>query len=120
MITELKNNEIFVFGSNQLGKHDGGAAKFAVDNFGAWYGVGYGFQGVLHKSYAIPTLDENMEKIPLHVIQNDLQLLCWIAERMPSVNFLLTPIGTGIAGYTIEDLESILPELPDNIVPTWK
>ena len=115
-ITSLKPNEIFVFGSNTRGNHAGGAAKLAYEKFGAIYGVGHGFQG---QSYAIPTLSYDLEQQPLEEIKRDLEQLIWIAERMPSVRFWLTPIGTGIAGYKIEDLESILPKLPNNIVPTW-
>jgi len=34
-ITELKENEIFVFGSNLAGKHGAGAAFLAKEKFGA-------------------------------------------------------------------------------------
>ena len=34
-IMQLKPNEIFVFGSNTLGQHYGGAAKIAHEKFGA-------------------------------------------------------------------------------------
>ena len=37
-ITELKENEIFVFGSNLEGMHGGGAARLAYDKFGAIWG----------------------------------------------------------------------------------
>lgn len=117
IITELKPNEIFVFGSNKNGYHAGGAAKMAHEKFGAIYGQAYGFRG---QSYAIPTLDINMEKVPLDEIKGSLNVLVMDAESMPHKVFFLTPIGTGIAGYTIEDLESILPTLPNNIIATWK
>lgn len=39
-ITSLEPHEIFVFGSNLAGRHAGGAAKTAVDLFGAVEGVG--------------------------------------------------------------------------------
>lgn len=44
-ITELKENEIFVFGSNKAGNHAGGAARTAVEKFGAIMGQGEGLQG---------------------------------------------------------------------------
>jgi len=47
-------NTIFVFGSNPEGRHGAGAAKIAVEKFGAIYGVGEGIQG---SAYAIPTKD---------------------------------------------------------------
>ena len=34
-ISELKENEIFVFGSNLAGHHGGGAARLAYNHFGA-------------------------------------------------------------------------------------
>jgi hypothetical protein len=52
-ITELKINEIFVFGSNLDGMHGGGAARVASKHFGAVWGQGTGLQG---QSYAIPTM----------------------------------------------------------------
>ena len=51
-ITTLKENEVFVFGSNPQGRHGMGAAKLAIDNFGAIYGKGRGFAG---QSYALVT-----------------------------------------------------------------
>ena len=47
-------NTIFVFGSNPKGIHGAGAAKVAMEQFGAKYGVGEGLTG---NSYALPTKD---------------------------------------------------------------
>lgn len=44
-ITSLKDNEIFVFGSNLYGMHGGGAAHVAHQKFGAEWGVGVGKTG---------------------------------------------------------------------------
>ena len=41
-ITELKPNEIFVFGSNLQGYHGGGAARLAMNQWGAVWGQGTG------------------------------------------------------------------------------
>ena len=38
-ITTLAEDEIFVFGSNLQGRHGGGAARMAHQNFGAEWGV---------------------------------------------------------------------------------
>lgn len=63
-ITELKQNEIFVFGSNLAGAHGGGAARLAYNRFGAIWGQGVGLQG---QSYAIPTMQGGVETIkPIH------------------------------------------------------
>ena len=37
-ISELKENEIFVFGSNLAGAHGGGAARLTYNRFGAVWG----------------------------------------------------------------------------------
>ena len=44
-ITSLKEDEVFVFGSNLAGIHGGGAAKVAYQKFGAVMGQGVGIQG---------------------------------------------------------------------------
>ena len=44
-ILELKENEIFVFGSNLAGSHGGGAARLAYERFGAVWGEGFGLHG---------------------------------------------------------------------------
>ena len=44
-ITALERDEVFVFGSNAAGKHRGGAARLALDRFGAVYGEGHGLHG---------------------------------------------------------------------------
>lgn len=53
LIAALNPGEIFVFGSNAQGMHAGGAARFALEHFGAEWGVGEGLQG---RSYAIPNV----------------------------------------------------------------
>jgi len=116
LITELKENEIFVFGSNLNGHHYGGAAKLAFNKFGAVWGEGVGHFG---QSYALPTLDRMMKKLPLFYINNELHFLVMYAKNNPHLTFYLTPIGTGIAGFTLEDMEGIIPDLPGNIIKTF-
>ena len=54
IVKELEEGEIFVFGSNAMGHHGGGAAYAAMKKFGAIYGQGDGLQG---QSYAISTME---------------------------------------------------------------
>ena len=63
-ISELKENEIFVFGSNLAGAHGGGAARLAYNRFGAVWGEGVGLHG---KTYAIPTMQGGVETIKPYV-----------------------------------------------------
>lgn len=113
MITSLKENQIFVFGSNLHGANGGGAARQAEECFGAIAGKGVGISG---RCYAIPTLDGNYNKLPLEII--NLYLLDFVeyASNHPDQEFLLTAIGTGIAGYSKEEMESIMPTLTSNII----
>ena len=64
-IDSLKENEIFVFGSNLAGMHGGGAARIARLHFGAVMGKGVGLQG---QSYAIPTMPVSYTHLTLPTI----------------------------------------------------
>jgi hypothetical protein len=117
-ITRLHNNQIFVFGSNRAGRHGKGAALYARQHFGAVYGVGVGPTG---RCYAIPTKDADLATLPLWLIRDYVKQFVAYARLHPELEFLMTPIGTGLAGYTVEQLESILPDdMPDNIRMIWK
>lgn len=113
MITELKQNQIFVFGSNLAGKHNGGAALQAFNEFGAYFGKGVGIQ---RQCYAIPTLDSNFQKLDKVIISLYLYDFKDYALLHPELEFLLTKIGTGIAGFTEEEMESIMPQFPNNVI----
>lgn len=63
-ITELSCCEVFVFGSNLKGYHGGGAARVAMEKFGAEWGVGVGPTG---QCYAIPTMQGDVETIEPYV-----------------------------------------------------
>lgn len=94
-ITELKPNEIFTFGSNLKGVHGAGAAKQAV-KWGAIYGQGEGLMG---QTYAIPTKDENVKTLPIKDIYQHINNFIKVVEEHPELIFLVTPIGTGLAGH---------------------
>lgn len=109
-ITELKPNEVFVFGSNLEGRHVGGGAKQAYEQFGAIWGIGVGMQG---QSYAIPTMP------PLTLIEIEVyikQFIDW-ASLTPEYIYLVTSIGTGIAGFSQEEMGEIWSKysLPTNV-----
>jgi hypothetical protein len=110
-------NNIFVFGSNLAGRHGKGAALYAKQYHGAIYGQGEGRQG---KSYAIPTKDYNINTLPLSTIEQYIATFLKHAKNSPQDTFLLTPIGTGLAGYTVEDILNILKKftIPSNVVFT--
>ena len=95
-IDSLKENEIFVFGSNLAGMHGGGAARIARLHFGAVMGQGIGLQG---QSYAIPTMQGGVETIRPYV-----EDFIAYAKHHQELHFLVTPIGCGIAGFEAEDI----------------
>ena len=91
-ITELGENEIFVFGSNLAGSHGGGAALLAYRKFGAIWGQGVGLQG---QSYGIPTMQGGVETIAPYVDE-----FITFAKAHPELTFFVTKIGCGIAGFS--------------------
>ena len=95
MIRQLGENEIFVFGSNANGYHRGGAAAFAMREFGAVWGQGEGLQG---KSYAIPTMEG------LDQLREAVNRFTAFADQHQELRFLVTMVGCGIAGYSPRDI----------------
>jgi hypothetical protein len=95
-IQSLAPDEVFVFGSNLGGFHGGGAARAAMDKFGAVWGQGIGLQG---QSYAIPTMQGGVETIKPYVDQ-----FIEFALSRPDLFFYVTRIGCGIAGFTDEEI----------------
>ena len=115
-IETLNENQIFVFGSNARGLHMGGAARQAVESFGAVMGQAEGLQG---QSYAIVTLDEEMHRVPLWYIEEQLEKLRDFAIQNPDKEFLLTAIGCGIAGFEISAIAAVfryIENWPGNVI----
>lgn len=104
-ITFLKDNDIFVFGSNLAGAHGGGAARLAYQRFGAVWGQGVGLQG---QSYAIPTMQGGVETIKPYVDE-----FIGFARQHPEFRFLVTRIGCGIAGFEPEEIAPLFAEAID-------
>ena len=110
-ISQLGKNEIFVFGSNLLGRHYGGSAKLAYKEFGAIWGIGYGLHG---KSFAIPTLAHpSTVKLKLHEIETFVNGFFIYAKYHPELTFYFTKIGCGIAGFKIGEISSVVMLVPN-------
>ena len=101
-IVELDEDEIFVFGSNLHGFHSGGAARAAMDKFGAEWGVGVGRTG---QTYAIPTMHGGVDVIKPYVDE-----FVEYAKVHPELRFLVTRVGCGIAGFRDEDIAPLFAE----------
>jgi hypothetical protein len=111
--------EIFVFGSNEAGRHGKGAALFARQNHGAVYGQGVGRTG---NAYAIPTKDLNIRTLPLLRIEQYVLDFIEYAYDHPELTFNVTRIGCGLAGYRDEDIAPLFKGAPDNcnLPDEWK
>lgn len=100
---------IFVFGSNLSGIHGAGAALYARENFGAELGVGEGLTG---DAYALPTKgkrkkDKTFDILPLEEIETHIITFLKHARKNPSNIYLVTPIGTGLAGYSKKQIMNL-------------
>lgn len=104
-IDKLGYDEIFMFGSNLAGCHAGGAARLALNKFGAKWGVGVGLQG---NSYAIPTMQGDVETIIPYINE-----FIAFAKQNPDLTFYVTKIGCGIAGFSEEEIAPLFKESLD-------
>ena len=95
-IVALQKGEIFVFGSNVEGMHNGGAAYYALQHFGAKFGQAEGIQG---QSYAIPTDGNSFEELAKAV-----ERFTEYVVFHPQNKFMLTAVGTGNAGYEVRQI----------------
>jgi hypothetical protein len=105
--------EVFVFGSNLQGIHGAGAAKYAVQHFGAILRQGIGRQG---NSYAIPTKWSPYSTLPLDRIQPYVNDFLTYASEHPDDVFMVTRIGCGLAGYKDADMAPMFQHAPPNCI----
>jgi hypothetical protein len=102
---------IFVFDSNEKGIHGGGAAKDATKWYGARWGQGFGLQG---ESFAIPTKADVHRVLPLDEIQDYVDQFLAFAREYPHVDFQVTRIGCGYAGYSDAEIAPMFQRAPEN------
>lgn len=99
-IDTLLPKQIFVFGSNTLGYHTGGASGTARKRFGAIWGQAEGLQG---QCYAIPVdYGKNIRKDG--EVKAAVDRFIAFAKANPDLFFLVTRVGCGIAGYHDEEM----------------
>ena len=105
-IEKLLSNQIFVFGSNTLGYHTGGASRTARKKFGAVWGLPEGLQG---QSYAIP-VDFGKG------VRNDVDVKAAVdrfisfAKERTELFFLVTRVGCGTGGYHDDEMAQFFKE----------
>ena len=105
--------KIFVFGSNLAGRHGKGAALCARQEYGAEYGVGEGRTG---NAYAIPTKGRKLEVLPLIRIEQSVKQFLTYAAQHTDLEFLVTRIGCGLAGYKDHEIAPFFSGATPNVV----
>jgi len=99
-IDRLLPSQIFVFGSNTLGYHTGGASGTARKKFGAVWGQAEGLQG---QSYAIP-VDFGKGICKDTEVKASVEKFIAFAKENEQLFFFVTRIGCGIGGYRDEEM----------------
>lgn len=99
--------EIMVFGSNLGGIHGAGAAKYAAMHLGARKGIAEGFTGLC---YAIPTKDKYIKSLPFSQIRTYVSRFVDTTYIRYDMQFLITAVGTGLAGYRHCDVAPLFRE----------
>lgn len=113
MIRDFDTQMVFCFGSNLRGRHGAGAARDAVQRFGAIEGQGEGLQG---DSYAIPTKDAQIKTLPLDQIGEHVARFIEFTRTHADKTFQVTRIGCGLAGYKDTDIAPLFKDAPDNVL----
>ena len=117
-LMEANPNMVFVFGSNEAGIHGAGAARTAVRLYGAKMRRGVGHVG---RTYAIPTKDEDIEKLPLDRVAAYVETFLDYAGSHPHLEFAVTRIGCGLAGFSDAEIGPLFQFAPANVhtPPHW-
>jgi hypothetical protein len=102
-IVSLRNNQIFVFGTDTKGSQRSGAAGIAARSFGAQIGV---VDGPTGKCYALPTMGFSIDEL-VHAVARFEQ---YVRENM-RYTYLVTPIGCGHAGFDVSAVAKLFKGL---------
>lgn len=99
-ITNISNNIRVLVGTNESGLHGGGIARYAEENWGLQYKVGFGPSGLC---FGLPTKDWKIKTLPLNIINNYVErYINWC--QVTDYQHFVTKIGCGLAGYTIPEI----------------
>ena len=113
IVKSLPEDTVFVFGSNLAGTHQGGAAKIALQHFGAIKGAGRGWAG---QSYAIPTMNEHLQQMPLSQIEHYIDDFKIYTKNHPKNTYFITSVGCGVAGYKVEEIAPMFKGISKNVI----
>jgi hypothetical protein len=104
--TPAPEGTIFVFGSNDAGFHGAGAAKRALDYYGAKMGP-EGANGLHGQSYAIPTKDQWIQTKDFEAIKSSIRDFVQFTKGRKDLKFFVTRVGCGLAGLENENVAPI-------------
>lgn len=107
----VTHDMVFVFGSNEAGRHGAGAAAYAHKQLGAEMGVSFGPTG---NCFAIPTKDDRLKTLPLGDVRAYVQSFIKYAMSHPHLKFQVTQIGCGLAGFYPEQIAPMFTRAPMN------
>lgn len=113
------DSRIFVFGSNLLGIHGGGAAWYAKNKLGAVMGVAEGLTG---DTYALPTCYRPGEPVTLEELRVYVDNFLNFASDNDDLQFFVSAVGCGIAGFNEDDVAPLFKNAPVNcdLPPGWR
>jgi hypothetical protein len=113
------DSRIFVFGSNRLGIHGGGAARYAHESLGAVWGVGEGLTG---RTYALPTCIRPGEPLTIEAVAIHVGKFLHHAAAHPDARFFVSAVGCGIAGFSEDEIAPLFADAPSNcdLPPGWR
>ena len=95
-----------------MGIHGAGAALEAKQKWGAKHGEGHGLTG---RAYALPTKVSPARSLTLEQIKEYVDQFLLVASKQWMCQFILTPIGCGLAGYTPEQIAPMFKDARGNV-----
>lgn len=98
------------------GIHGKGAALHARKRYGAQPGIGHGPQG---NSYAIPTKNRQLQALSIPSIKGAIDHFLRFVSRSDMLEFNMTQIGCGLAGYTPGQIAPLFLEFTKADYPVW-
>lgn len=108
LVESLEEGQVFVFGSNLIGCHTGGASLIALQRFGAVWGQAEGPQG---QCYAIPVdiRGEAVENVTSYMKRHIDKFIAYAKSHQKQF-FIVPKIGCGAAGFDAEFMAPFFKE----------
>jgi hypothetical protein len=118
------DKRVFVFGSNRLGIHGAGAARYAHDELGFPWGMG---EGITERAYALPTCSSPGMPLTLPEVRRAVRSFLAMASLIDAldasgIRFFVSEVGCGFAGFTPDQIKPLFADAPRNcdLPPGWR